>query len=166
MKPSSFSYTETRATINQTGNLIISYNYTYTAPNTDIRFSVLQRYARIGAGIIESGSNSNGSWIKYGDGTMEQWGTKSNTITVATAYGGIFYGNFGAITFPVAFLAGIIPDVGIYAVHSTGGITWAAGATGDTRTNTGVTATNIVSPISRTGFIQACSWRAIGRWRA
>jgi len=31
----------------------------------------LQRYARIGAGIIESGSNTNGSWIKYGDGVRQ-----------------------------------------------------------------------------------------------
>ena len=25
--------------------------------------------------IVESGSNSNGSWTKYADGTIEEWGT-------------------------------------------------------------------------------------------
>lgn len=50
------------------------------------------------AGIVESGSNSNGSWVKYDDGTMMQWG--SATFTGAET------GNTGAykvITFPVPF---------------------------------------------------------------
>ena len=28
-------------------------------------------------GIVESGSNDNGSWVKFADGTMIQWGSKS-----------------------------------------------------------------------------------------
>lgn len=28
-------------------------------------------------GIVESGSNDNGSWVKFADGTMIQWGSKN-----------------------------------------------------------------------------------------
>ena len=33
----------------------------------------LQRYAQLGAGIIETGQNTNGSYIKFSDGTMQCW---------------------------------------------------------------------------------------------
>jgi hypothetical protein len=60
-----------------------------------IRLAVLQRYAQIGAGIIESGSNTNGSWIKYSDGTMECW------KTINACVGG---GVSTAVTLPVTFI--------------------------------------------------------------
>lgn len=50
------------------------------------------------SGIVESGSNANGSWVKYADGTMLQWGSKSFT--------GAETGNTGSytrLTFPQAF---------------------------------------------------------------
>lgn len=45
--------------------------------------------------IVESGSNSNGSWIKYADGTIEEWGAYSiNSSDVTwTALGNLFYSN-------------------------------------------------------------------------
>ena len=36
------------------------------------------------AGIVESGSNDNGSWVKYSDGTMLCSGQISQTLTRAT----------------------------------------------------------------------------------
>lgn len=50
------------------------------------------------AGIVESGSNDNGSWVKYADGTMEQWG--SATFTGAETG---TTGSYKRITFPQAF---------------------------------------------------------------
>ena len=50
------------------------------------------------AGIVESGSNDNGSWVKFADGTMIQWG--SATFTGAET------GNTGSYTrviFPQTF---------------------------------------------------------------
>lgn len=49
-------------------------------------------------GIVESGSNDNGSWVKFADGTMIQWGSSS--------FVGAETGNTGSykrITFPQAF---------------------------------------------------------------
>lgn len=50
------------------------------------------------AGIVESGSNDNGSWVKFADGTMIQWGSASfvGAETGTT-------GSYKRITFPQAF---------------------------------------------------------------
>ena len=34
---------------------------------------------KVGSGIIERGTNSNGSYIKFGDGTLIQWGSWSKS---------------------------------------------------------------------------------------
>lgn len=55
--------------------------------------------------IIESGSNSNGNWIKFNDGTMIQMGSlEVNAATyIELPYGG--YRTFGkTITLPVSFI--------------------------------------------------------------
>lgn len=53
--------------------------------------------------VVESGSNSNGNWIKYSDGTMICW--RQETVTdqaINTAYGSLFQGarNY---TYPIPF---------------------------------------------------------------
>lgn len=57
------------------------------------------------ANIIESGSNNNGSWIKYSDGTLIQYGevTKSLTITNKSDASGWFYDDGYIINFPILF---------------------------------------------------------------
>jgi len=52
------------------GQLRVAYN---RESDNHLVERTLQRYAQLGAGIIESGSNSNGSYIKFSDGTMECW---------------------------------------------------------------------------------------------
>ena len=60
--------------------------------------------------IIESGSNSNGSWIKYYDGIMIQYGIKSSAILLNTiqnynigTYGWSYYYGEDTIIFPIEF---------------------------------------------------------------
>lgn len=59
---------------------------------------------------ITSGSNANGSWIKFGDGTMICWISANITCSssVSNVFGstsGTTYYNTGAWTFPVEFVA-------------------------------------------------------------
>ena len=57
------------------------------------------------AGIIESGSNDNGSWVKYDDGTMICYDSISNSLTRVTnlACGG--YRTSGmTFSFPIQFI--------------------------------------------------------------
>lgn len=53
--------------------------------------------------IIESGSNAKGSWKKYGDGTVEQWGTFQADYMCSSAAGNGFISGEIPFTFPVAF---------------------------------------------------------------
>jgi len=59
-----------------------------------------------GSAIAETGSNSNGSYIKYSDGTMEEWGiviTSSDGLMLDTS--GTFPNNtgVGTVDFPITF---------------------------------------------------------------
>jgi hypothetical protein len=59
---------------------------------------------------IERGSNSNGEYVKYADGTMECWrrDTTTTNIAITTASGGLFFA-FATISFPSTFVG--IPAV-------------------------------------------------------
>jgi hypothetical protein len=55
--------------------------------------------------IIESGSNDNGRWIKYSDGTLIQYGnvTKSVNIKNKSNETGWYYDDGYAVNFPINF---------------------------------------------------------------
>lgn len=57
-------------------------------------------------GIIESGSNSNGNYIKYNDGTLICYMRKRITnITIDTAFGSMYVNNADIVfTFPQQFI--------------------------------------------------------------
>lgn len=77
--------------------------------------------------VVESSTNSNGSYVKFYDGTMICYGKKSKNIAVANSWGSLYSsgnGNFILDNFPVAFTE--IPNVQLY-VQST----WAAFVTLD-----------------------------------
>lgn len=69
-------------------------------------------HAQLGAGIIETGSNSNGSWIKFSDGTMicSYYNNSFSCSIHIAALGGYRSGGF-AWYFPAQFLSGTIPVV-------------------------------------------------------
>ena len=48
-------------------------------------------------GIVESGSNANGNWIKYNDGTMICTKKHTGTANVNIALGSIFYNGYYAM---------------------------------------------------------------------
>ena len=61
--------------------------------------------------IVESGSNTDGEWAKWSDGTMTQFGTRTNSIDFTNAQGD-FFRNFGSamiITLPLTFF-GTVAD--------------------------------------------------------
>jgi hypothetical protein len=58
-----------------------------------------------------SGSNANGSWIKFPDGTMEQWGNVATASLTSNGYGPYYIAYGGYITYPIQFVA--IPSVSL-----------------------------------------------------
>ena len=109
---------------------------------------------------IESGSNANGHWTKFPDGTMIQW----NIITVTDqaiddAYGTLFQGTRD-ITFPQPFIEAPSASCGIFREENGAG--W-----GSIR-NTTETLIMLrgMDVVSRTiGNTIEISWQAIGRWK-
>lgn len=69
--------------------------------------------------IIESGSNSKGSYVKYSDGTMiVTRETYETTINVNVSWGNIFVGgDYTEWEFPVPFIN--VPDLVLFDVNST-----------------------------------------------
>ena len=63
--------------------------------------------------VFEYGSNANGSYIKYADGTMICWRVVSVTVTLDTSVGALFGSPAqSAINYPVEFAAA--PSFNIY----------------------------------------------------
>lgn len=55
--------------------------------------------------IIESGSNDNGSWIKYSDGTMICYkSTGEIDMNITTSWGSLYEGNISVGNFPAVFI--------------------------------------------------------------
>lgn len=53
--------------------------------------------------VIERGSNANGSYVRFADGTQICWQTQTITATIATAYFGGFRSSTTTWTFPAEF---------------------------------------------------------------
>ena len=133
-------------------NRIIAVGYTASAG-----LSGYFDYVEAGAGIVESGSNSNGSYIQFADGTMECWGSSSPSTAMTTAIAGWYWGS-GTITYPVAFIA-LTPGI----IEGAAGSRIILGAPTGTysATSFGFYALDNVSETSTPLII----WRAVGRWK-
>lgn len=106
-------------------------------------------------GIIESGSNVNGNYIKYADGTLVMWGITPNE-SITTAIGSGFRTVNIVSTLPSTLhdhtKARIILSAQNYAI-----------ATGNVESN----ATIVTAMLSfDSGRNSAVHWQVIGRWKA
>ena len=105
------------------------------------------------AGIVESGSNANGNWIQYADGTMIQYGSILNnanglaTVTLPKRFinsnvivtTSISYNSYTSNNSVLTLVFPSNSSVGIYSRKSDGSV----------ETNTTV----------------KTNWKAIGRWK-
>jgi hypothetical protein len=116
-----------------------------------------------GSPIIENGSNTNGNYVKYANGTMIQWMYVSKTdVAINNAYGSLFIGLY-RWTFPQPFVGST----------NTASVTcnrflWGTGASwgsisGQTTTYADLRGVDCVSRAAGTNVhINAC---AIGKWK-
>lgn len=115
--------------------------------------------------VMESGSNSNGYWIKYADGTAVCYQPRTsfvvNSETGATAFSGVWK-YYVDITFPLAFTQtpSMISDIGVN--HYDHG--WS-----QTHQVNLIAAQIIIftprSALSPVNTVGGC-WFAVGRWKA
>ena len=115
-------------------------------------------------GVIESGSNANGSYVKYSDGTLIQYNNATvNDQAISNQYGntGLYTGT-RTITFPISFL-----DTNYSAFC--GEFKWGTGASWgmvNSRNNKNWMTLIALDFISRdAGTNTDVSWIAIGKWK-
>lgn len=110
--------------------------------------------------IVESGSNSNGNWIKYSDGTMICWGYyEKENIAIDRTFGSLYEcQSFNLGDFSQNFAE--IPRVTITKLGSV--CAWIESLDNVTRSSLGTA--NWVRPTAGT-YTLAYSYTAIGRWK-
>ena len=157
------------STITITQNDLDGTIYFYGATNTTNTISNIQieegtevtnytEYQQVG---YVSGSNSNGNYIKFDDGTLVQW----NRLTVTnqainSAYGSLYQG-VRTITFPIAFY-GDVPSCQCSEFQWGTGASW--GTIGN-RTLTTMVCRGFDIQSRAAGVNCYISWLAIGRWK-
>jgi len=53
--------------------------------------------------LVDYGSNANGWYVRYSDGTQLCWGYEAKTVAIASTWGSLFISGQYALTFPIAF---------------------------------------------------------------
>lgn len=113
-------------------------------------------------GIVESGSNANGHYLKFADGTLIQYGKVFiNSGSTSKASGGItFYSNDSvSVTFPISF-TGTTDD--IYCYTNVWGFSYFYYAH---MCATSTTKADIRYGSTLSNSERAVQWIAIGRWK-
>jgi len=110
--------------------------------------------------IYERGSNANGEYVKFADGTMICSGLKDLGTQTFSAVGGVFYtGPFNPISFPATFVG--IPKVNIGVISSIG-LAWAS--QGSAFASTTASAGFFVLNTSAASNSLTAVYIAVGRW--
>ena len=113
--------------------------------------------------IIESGSNANGYYIKYSDGTMICYGEIDQTTSITfTSWGNLYQYELQGVSFPANFTE--IPNITASSLNKTNAYSYCGifGNYGTSTSNTGLF--KLVRPIATTSPI-CIRWLAIGRWK-
>lgn len=110
--------------------------------------------------IVESGSNDNGSYIKYSDGTMICRNKKTFNIAANIAYGALFrMEGIDFPNFPVAFKD--VPDISCFCI----GINTAILANWNASTKEKIGPLIGIRPVRTDAQDYIISYIAIGRWK-
>lgn len=117
--------------------------------------------------LYESGSNTNGNYVKYADGTMICSGNKSGSINVTTSWGALYNSdNISFADFAQTFIE--TPIVTITANATTGGylyIVASSPATNKTPSTTNPGGFCIMRNSSSNNVAYSVSYIAIGKWK-
>lgn len=109
--------------------------------------------------MIESGSNSNGNYIKYSDGTMICYHQIQKNISNISISDGIYYAQ-QVFTYPQPFIE--IPNVSHFCAQTTG-IYWSG--LGNNGVSDSKVAVRILKMSEFTNVNITVGYIAIGRWK-
>ena len=116
-----------------------------------------------GGDIVSSGSNSNGSYIQFADGTMIQSGNAAYSFTAAP------YSAICTVTFPISFITTSYQVSFTVITYSSSNETWAgaSGAGGPSKATTKYTSyvTTFMIANGNQTATGTFDWIAIGKWK-
>lgn len=113
--------------------------------------------------VVESGSNDNGSWIKYSDGTLVQYGNVTKSINIKTISNstGWYYDDGYAIVFPIKFV-----DTNYFVeVKSALGSLITLNVYSITNYQNSLCEFNLSSNVEYSNSSYKFRWFAIGKWK-
>ena len=115
--------------------------------------------------VVESGSDSNGSYVKYADGTMICYKTVTGTTNISTSWGSLYVSSSVSLgNYPVSFVS--VPTVTVTPQSQSGTqfmmTTNDANGFGTISTPAPVC---LVRPNSRTGVGYIFNVIAVGKWK-
>ena len=118
--------------------------------------------------VVENGSNNNGSWIKFADGTMICKFTQIINVAVTNAWGSLYGGKFSVHDYPQEFID--IPEASITLVANNdgnyGGWIGNNGGTDDIRpTKKNVGEFVMLRPTTTSNGYYKVQVIAIGKWK-
>jgi hypothetical protein len=114
--------------------------------------------------IVESGSNDNGRWIKYSDGSMICYGSKDVTLDCSQAWGNLFIGRYeGYISFPQEFID--IPLLQIHTRSTTNVSSWLISYDKTTVSKSNFYEVDIARATSNNSVPIVIIFIAIGKWK-
>lgn len=114
-----------------------------------------------GANIVESGSNSNGSYVKYADGTMICWKTLAKTTNITNGWGSLYESSSSISLGDWAEAFYSKPTVN--ATKTSGQGSWLELVQNISATSCG--STYVVSAVSRSNASITIEIIGIGRWK-
>ena len=140
---------------------ILTYLGLRTAAKADVVGTVSQSGGVPTGAIIERGSNSNGEYTKFADGTLICWFTRSVESITSNPSGGttnLYFSTESVFTFPATFV-GTKPAVAPSAPLSSGGTSSWPSVRGSSLTGTSLTLiSNVQNAAAYLGYT------AVGRW--
>lgn len=126
--------------------------------NGKIDMSWLPVVGESGAAIIARGSNANGEWVRWEDGTQVCWGSK--TLTISTSLNGnIYLMTVNSILFPASFISA--PVCVLSADYDDLNLTWA----NCHAVFSGSFNMTIYTTVQKTSTQGTIRFLAIGRWK-
>lgn len=139
------------------------YPWQVNLTNTDIvGTTTLDSYT---SAIIERGSNANGEYVRYADGTQICWNRSETAVTTTTAVGNIFsVPSLTSFNFPIAFTSPPRVTDGSSFINSSGSAAGSARAWGGAISNSANSSCSMayLGGTSASGTFPG--YMAIGRW--
>lgn len=111
---------------------------------------------------VEHGTNANGEYWKYPDGSLECSINRNETATITTAFGPVYFASSVVWNYPVSFI-GSLPIISESVLDGAGSLIWTSSQAAQSTSLTSHTST-LISPTSRVSATYNICKKAKGNW--